>query len=134
MDVAMCVIDKAKKSLQFSGAVNPVYILRDKEIIQIKGNKYPIGLLNHDGKKMFDKQEVELIRGDRVYIFSDGYADQFGGENGDEKFKYFRFRELLVSMSDTRMQDQADVLEETLNHWKGKLDQIDDILVIGMEI
>jgi ligand-binding sensor domain-containing protein/serine phosphatase RsbU (regulator of sigma subunit) len=134
MDIALCVIDKAKKSLQFSGAINPVYIVRDKEIIQIKGNKYPIGLVNSGDSKMFTKHEIELKKGDKVYIFSDGYSDQFGGAGGSEKFKYFRFRDLLISMSGIGMQDQESVLEETLNEWKGNLDQIDDILVIGVEI
>jgi len=134
MDAAMCVVDYKTKTIQFAGAYNPLYIIRSgaKEIEQIKGDKFPIGPFV-GGIQNFQNHTVQLEAGDTVYIFSDGYADQFGGEKG-KKFRYKNFRELLLGMQDKEMYEQKELLDTTIESWRGELEQVDDILVIGIRV
>jgi serine phosphatase RsbU (regulator of sigma subunit) len=134
MDAAMCVVDYKTRTIQFAGAYNPLYIIRSgsQEIEQIKGDKFPIGPFI-GGIQNFQNHTVQLEQGDTVYVFSDGYADQFGGEKG-KKFRYKNFRELLLGMQDKEMYEQKELLDTTIESWRGELEQVDDILVIGIRV
>ncbi len=132
MDVALCVIDKNKMELQFAGAYNPLYLVRDGRLIETKANKFPVGISYRNDMKQFTNHIFKIEPGDCYYIFSDGFADQFGGPVG-KKFKYDRFKSLLVDISDLACHDQKRILEQTFLEWKGNLEQVDDTLVIGMK-
>lgn len=132
MDLALCCYNKETKELQYAGAYNPLYIVRDGELIQIKADKFAIGSFDVNQKK-YKNHVVQLKENDHVYVFSDGYADQFGGPAG-KKFMYHQFRELLLKLQGNNMKDQKQILDVTMKEWKGDLDQVDDILVIGMKV
>ena len=117
--------------LSFSGAKNPVYIVRNKELHEIKGDKQPIG--SYESQEPFTNKEYQLEKGDMVYIFSDGYADQFGGPKG-KKLKYKPFKELLIANSDKSMDEQEKQLNNLFENWKGDIEQLDDVCVIGVRI
>ncbi len=132
MDLALCSINREKLDLEFAGANNPLYIIRDKKIIHIKPDKFAIGAFE-PGTKKYTNHKVKLERGDVIYIFSDGYADQFGGVKG-KKFMYKQFKDLLLSISTLPVQEQRVKLENSIEKWKGTFEQVDDILVIGVKI
>jgi len=139
MDIALCSIKykvESKNSqttaiLQYAGANNPLWIVRDHELIDIRPDKQPIG--KHFKNSSFTPHSIELKKGDTIYIFSDGYADQFGGPKG-KKFMYKPFKNLLLSIQDKDMDDQKEILEQRFNEWKGNLEQVDDVCVIGIRI
>lgn len=133
MDIALCSLDVNNKILQFSGANNPLFLVRDKEIEIIKGDKFPIGAYTDETIPSFTNHTVELQKGDSIYIFSDGYVDQFGGENG-KKFKLKMFKEVILSIQDKPMKEQKQHLKETIEKWRGNLNQVDDMLIIGVKI
>lgn len=132
MDIALCEIDLTSKKLSFSGAFRPLVLIRDNKLIEFKASKYPIGLYA-DAKKQFALQEYDLKKGDSLYLFSDGYSDQFGGEK-NKKFQRKNFYDLLLSMQDMDMAEQHSFLEYAHNNWKQDLPQTDDVLVIGLKI
>jgi ligand-binding sensor domain-containing protein/serine phosphatase RsbU (regulator of sigma subunit) len=133
MDIAFCVIDKKKMVLEYSGAFNPLYLIRDNKLSEIKGDRFSVGIDMHLTKKQaFRNHSINLEEGDVVYIFSDGFADQFGGPEG-KKYKYRRFRHLLLTIHKLPMKMQHDLLKKSILEWKGDLDQVDDILVIGFK-
>ena len=134
MDVALCVFDKEERSLEFSGAFNPLYLIRDETIIEIRADRSSIGaeiIQVPSEKRKFKSHKLLLQEKDTMYIFSDGYADQFGGPEG-KKFKYRRFRHLLLTIHQLPMQKQWSILEASIEEWKRGMDQVDDILVIGI--
>lgn len=135
MDLALCSVDYSTMKLEFAGAYNPAIIVHDGELIQLKGDKNPIGALSrHSSVSSYQNQVVDIHKGDMVYVFSDGYPDQFGGETG-QKFLIGRFKKLLTQIAPLPVVEQHDILEKTLIDWIGtKEDQIDDILVIGVRI
>jgi serine phosphatase RsbU (regulator of sigma subunit) len=131
MDIALCIIDKHSWSLQFSGAFNPIYIIRDEKIIELKGDRFSVGLDDEDEKHQgFTSQLIQLMKNDMIYLFSDGFADQFGGPEG-KKFKYRRFRHILLNIHTLPLQEQRSLLDQTLDNWRGNIEQVDDVLVIG---
>jgi ligand-binding sensor domain-containing protein/serine phosphatase RsbU (regulator of sigma subunit) len=132
MDMILCCIDKQNKKLSFAGANNPLYIIRNGELIEFKGNKQPIGVYG-DELKPFTSQEFDLQKGDQIYLFSDGYPDQFGGPRG-KKFLYTRFKELLLAVSPRSMEQQYTDLDRAFWDWKKDNDQVDDVLVIGIRV
>lgn len=132
MDLALCAISKDFRSLEYAGANNPLYIVRDGDIIVTKADKFAIASFE-EGEQHYTNHQFELKEGDLVYIFSDGYADQFGGVKG-KKFMYRQFRELLVSIMDEPMYKQKEILDKKIESWKGSFEQVDDILVIGVRI
>jgi PAS domain S-box-containing protein len=140
MDIALCCIDFTAMYLEYAGANNPMYIVRDGQLIEFKADKQPISASHEITPKPFTNQKFELKKGDIIYLFTDGYADQFGGEHleggrpGGKKFLYKRFKELLASFYDMPMEQQKDVLFKTFEDWRGKLSQIDDVLVIGIRV
>jgi serine phosphatase RsbU (regulator of sigma subunit)/Tfp pilus assembly protein PilF len=131
MDIALCSLEG--RELKYAGAHNPLWIVRDgsDDIEEIKANKQPIG--KFDYPTPYDTHTIQLNKGDTFYIFSDGYVDQFGGEKG-KKFKAKAFRELLLSMSSKSMEEQRILIDETFESWRGNLEQIDDVCVIGVRI
>lgn len=132
MDLAFCVIDKKKRTLEYSGAKNPLYLIRNNNIIDYKANRFSVGLAENLEGHSFKSHKVELEKNDVLYIFSDGYADQFGGPKG-KKFKYRRFRHLLLTIHKLPMEQQLAALEQSLQTWRGDLEQVDDILIIGIK-
>ncbi|PIP54069.1 MAG: hypothetical protein COX07_07355 [Bacteroidetes bacterium CG23_combo_of_CG06-09_8_20_14_all_32_9] len=171
MDASLCIWHKDTNILEFAGAYNPLYIVRSVgnspltkggaaacglqgdlsshsasryELFEIKADRQPVGY--HPGKEdsPFTKQEIQLQTGDTVYLFSDGYADQFGGEK-NKKFTYKKFKDLLVetcpgmsqqgmSLQIKTMEEQKQILDETITKWRGEQEQVDDICVIGVRI
>jgi len=130
MDVTFCVIDKEKSIIEFSGAINPLYVIRENKIIEHKGDRFSVSLMMEDNYQ-FTKKTIHLKKGDMVYLFSDGYADQFGGPEG-KKYKYRRFRSLLLNIHKLPMEEQKLFLDESMENWKGRFEQVDDILIIGI--
>ncbi len=133
MDLALCCINYKDMTLEFAGAYNPVIIIRNGEVTIIKGDKFPIGAFFRGDKKVFNNQEVKVDKGDLVYVFSDGFADQFGGEN-QNKFMSKRFRQLLFDIHQKPLVEQKDILFKTIVEWMGPLEQLDDITVIGIKV
>ena len=158
MDIALCKFNKHSKELQFAGANNPIYLVKsaistssmteisvaehsrstifemeniNSQLLEIKPDKMPIGL--HIRQDNFTLNTITLETGDAFYLFSDGYADQFGGKDG-KKFKYKPMKELFLQMNQTPMQKQGETLDKTMIEWRGEHEQIDDILVIGVRI
>ena len=119
--------------MEFAGANNPLWIIRDNELIEIKGNRFPIGVYFDEGLQKFTNHEWELQRGDIVYIFSDGYADQFGGPNG-KKFKYKPLQKIILDNHKKNLAEQKEILDKAFEDWRGDLEQIDDVLIIGIRI
>ncbi|MBL7884570.1 MAG: tetratricopeptide repeat protein [Bacteroidia bacterium] len=133
MDIALLAIDYTNLKLQYSGAYNPLWIIRDNSLIEITGDKHPVGAFVGEELKLFRNNDFDLKLGDTLYIFTDGYADQFGGEKG-KKFKYKSLKDLLLSSQDKSMDEQKIILELQFNRWKGNLEQIDDVCIIGIRI
>jgi serine phosphatase RsbU (regulator of sigma subunit) len=131
MDISICCIDLKKKQIQWAGANNPLWLLRNNEIIETAPDKQPIG--KFDYRKPFKNHTIALAPNDLIYLFTDGYADQFGGPFG-KKFKYKQLKELLISVSDNDMQIQKQTLEDAFLNWQGNLEQIDDVCIIGVRI
>ncbi len=130
MDMALCVYDPRERILEFAGANCPLYLVRDGELYPYSPDKNAIGSIELNGIAFHDHR-IGLRAGDMVYIFSDGYADQFGGPKG-KKFLYRRFREVLLEISAKPTSEQQQLLHEEFSRWRGAHEQVDDILVIGM--
>jgi len=133
MDLALCCYDSNTRVLEYAGAYNPLYLIRNGEVEQIKADKFPIGSFFDENPKKYTNHVIQLEKGDDIYIFSDGYADQFGGPKG-KKFMYKRFRDYLLTLTGKNMYEQGNHLNNTLEEWKGPLEQIDDVIVIGVHI
>jgi serine phosphatase RsbU (regulator of sigma subunit) len=139
MDIALVAIDRAGSKLSFAGANRPLYIVKrnreqstSEDLIEIKPTKAAIGGHTSD-EQQFETQELQLERGDMIYLFSDGFADQFGGPSG-KKLMTGKFRELLASIAHNPIKEQELSLERYLDEWKGLYEQVDDILVIGLQV
>ncbi len=130
MDMAMCVLHKKKNILEYAGAYNPLYLFRNGELQVYKADRMPIGIY-HVEKDHFTNHEIKLKSGDSIYIFSDGYVDQFGGPV-QTKFKSGNFKKLLGEIQNQPMSKQKQILEERFYKWKGELEQVDDVIVIGI--
>ena len=132
MDISFYKLNKKERTITFAAANNPLWLCRNNQITEYKPDKMPVG--THYGTTTpFHEQTFELQKGDIVYTFTDGYADQFGGPKG-KKFKYKQFEELLLSNHHLPMKEQQNILEKSMNSWKGNLEQVDDILVIGVKV
>lgn len=136
MDIALCSLQLSESSatLQYAGANNALYMVKanDKEkLVEIKPNKQPIGKV--DNPEPFTQHIIELQKGDTIYMFTDGFADQFGGKKG-KKLMYKPFKNLLLSIQDKTMDEQKTTLEQYFEEWKGNLEQVDDVCVIGVRI
>ncbi len=133
MDLALCTIDYKNMMLNYAGAFNPLCMIRDGEIILYKGNKFPIGAFYGTEIPKFTNHEIRIRKGDLLYLYSDGYADQFGGP-GNKKFMTGKFRDLLLQIHKEPVDKQKVLLEERFHEWKGGNEQVDDVLVIGVKI
>ncbi|RLD52001.1 MAG: hypothetical protein DRI94_04425 [Bacteroidetes bacterium] len=131
IDMAVIIINKHTKELQYSGANNPLYIIRNDEIIILTPTINPVGIFLKE--LPFKNNVFQLHADDVLYLFSDGYEDQFNGKTG-KKFKLKQFRELLLSVHKKTGQEQKQILEDTFLEWKGNYEQIDDVLVMGLKI
>lgn len=133
MDIALCCLNKKTNILDFSGAFNPLWIYKNpsKTIKEIKATRQSIGRV--DSPKPFVNHSIALEKDDTIYIFSDGYADQFGGKDGKKLMKK-RFKELIINIQEKPMNEQAETILQYFKNWKGNMEQIDDVCVIGIKI
>jgi ligand-binding sensor domain-containing protein/serine phosphatase RsbU (regulator of sigma subunit) len=132
MDVSFCVIDKELNALQFAGAFSNLYLIRDSKIIEVKGDRVTVGIGYDPDKPLFKNHDIDIEPDDMIYMFTDGYVDQFGGTEG-KKYKFRRFRHLLLSIHKYPLDIQRKYLLGSINEWKGKHEQVDDILIIGIK-
>jgi serine phosphatase RsbU (regulator of sigma subunit) len=133
MDISLISIDRPKMLLEYAAAYNPIWIIRNKELIELKADKYPVGSFVGEEIKLFSHHEFQLQKDDMIYLFTDGYADQFGGPGG-KKFKYKQLMNLLSENSGLPVIQQHQVYDKAFENWKGQLEQVDDILLIGIRI
>jgi serine phosphatase RsbU (regulator of sigma subunit) len=150
MDMAIAILDKKTRMLHFAGANNPLYVIRNKallngnhldpyfsteddnyQLFELKGDKQPIGV--HWEETKFTNHTISLQEEDTIYIFSDGFVDQFGGDNR-KKFKSVNFKKLLLSIQKESMEKQGEVLRQTYDTWRGANEQIDDVSVFGIRV
>jgi len=132
MDIALCIIDYDQMKLEFAGANNQLLLIRNKEIIEYKADRFPVGI--HSGEfKPFTNNDIALIKNDLLYIFTDGYIDQVGSSDG-KKLKTNNFKQLLLDYHEKLMPEQKTALEIVFEQWKGDYQQIDDVLIIGIKI
>jgi serine phosphatase RsbU (regulator of sigma subunit) len=131
MDASLANLNLTTLQLEWAGANNPLWIVRGTEIIEIKANKQPIG--KTDYLEPFTNHHIQLQKGDTIYLFTDGYADQFGGEKG-KKLSKNKFKELLISIQNKSMKEQREALYESHITWRGANEQVDDICVIGVRV
>ena len=132
MDISLLMFDFKKKTVQYSGAYNPLYLIRKGELIETKADKMPIGIHIAE-KESFSNNEIKLQKGDTLYIFSDGFIDQFGGDAG-RKYMAKPFKRLLAEIQTSPMDEQKFILNETFDTWRGKYNQIDDVIIIGIRV
>ncbi|MFT5820244.1 MAG: serine phosphatase RsbU (regulator of sigma subunit) [Crocinitomix sp.] len=134
MDISVCCIDHSANSLTMAGAMNAVYLFQDDEIKTLKADLRTIGGYVRKGRSIeFKEQEIAIKRGDRIYMFSDGFMDQFGGTK-DEKYNISRFKKLIIELKDIPVDNQEDAFRKSHLDWKGNGVQTDDILVVGAEV
>jgi serine phosphatase RsbU (regulator of sigma subunit) len=131
MDISLLCIDKSENKLFWSGANNPLWIIKQNKLIEIKPNKQPIG--KSENPKPFITHEFEYSSDTTFYLFTDGFADQFGGPKG-KKFMYKQFENLLLSIAEKPMHEQKSILNDAFINWKNNLEQVDDVCVIGIKI
>jgi len=154
MDMSLCVINRETRQLEYAGAYNPIFIIREKTddehlfldnnsikierneahtFIHVKPDRMPVGFDYRSEGHSFSNQLIDLADGDAIYMFSDGYADQFGGES-NKKYSISRLKSLLLEIQKSKLEDQNYILDDKFEEWKGKYAQIDDILIIGFKI
>ena len=133
MDIALCLFDKSSNRLEYAGAHRPLYLIRNKQLQVINADKFPIGGTHIDSDKKFTNHVIEVKKGDMIYLFSDGYTDQFGGEGG-RKFMAKHFQRFLAEIHELSMSEQERALSLTFEKWKGSAEQVDDVLVVGFRV
>jgi serine phosphatase RsbU (regulator of sigma subunit)/Tfp pilus assembly protein PilF len=133
MDIALCCIHKKTLHLTFAGAFNPAWIIRGETMTELLPDKFPVGLFEEEELRSFTYKEMQLEKGDRIYVFSDGYSDQFGGALG-KKYKRSTFQAFVKEIQSKPISEHGRLLSEEHIRWKGTNDQIDDILVLGVEV
>ena len=131
MDISLCCINTKTNAIQWSGAYNSLWYIQNGEIYEVAADKQPIGKI--DKPQPFHTHSLHLQKGDALYLLTDGYADQFGGPKG-KKFKYKHLQDVLLANAAKSLEEQKNILQNTLEEWKGNLEQVDDILVIGIKI
>jgi serine phosphatase RsbU (regulator of sigma subunit) len=132
MEMALCVVDFTQRKVQFSGAFRPMFLFSDGELSVVRGDRMPIGLYE-DEKKSFTNKEIPFKEKDMIYLFTDGYVDQIGGLER-KTFKTIRFKTLLKEICHKPMKEQQSILREEHEIWRAGQEQIDDILVLGVEL
>lgn len=132
MDVSFCVIDKENNTLQFAGAFSNLYLIRDSNLIEVKGDRHSVGVSGEIENPLFNSHFIPVEPDDMIYLFTDGYVDQFGGPEG-KKYKFRRFRHLLLSIHKLPLEEQKAHIRESIKDWRGEHEQVDDILIIGIK-
>lgn len=132
MDISICAVDINNRRVEYAGAINPLYLIRNDNIIEIKGDRVSIGPAEIQQRAVFKNHVIDVMSGDALYMFTDGYVDQFGGSTG-KKYKYRRFRHLLLNIYQYDVEKQKMIIEEVIESWRGENEQVDDILVIGIK-
>lgn len=133
MDIALCSLQKDKEqiNLEYAGANNSIYLIRNEELNEVKSDKQPVGKFIN--KQPFTNHKIDIQKNDTIYLFTDGFSDQFGGPKG-KKLKYKAFKELLLSIHQKKMNEQKQIIYNYFNEWKGDLEQIDDVCIIGIRV
>lgn len=132
MDIALCIFDLKNMTMEYAGANRPMYYVRDNQLNEIAPTKSAIGGITSNDQE-FKSHKRDIKKNDMIYVFTDGFADQFGGESG-KKYMTKRFKELLMKIHPKSATEQEAILEQTLNEWKNEVEQVDDILVMGVRI
>ncbi len=132
MDMSMLIFDENTKKIEFAGAYNPAFVIRNNDLIVLEADKMPIGY-SRKNNEYYRTQSLEIQKDDIIYAFSDGFVDQFGGKNG-RKFLISNFKKLLLNIADAPLKIQKELLVEAFAVWKGDYFQIDDITIIGLKI
>lgn len=133
MDITMCAFDFEQHTVDFAGANNSLYVFANNELKEIKADKQAISGSTDDEKKPYTNHKLQLQKGDVVYLFTDGYADQFGGPKG-KKFKHKQLEQILVDIARLPMDEQKQILDKRFEEWRGTLEQVDDVTAIGVRI
>lgn len=133
MDISLCAYDPKSKILEYAGAFNDLWLVRNGKIEEIKADRHPIGLFLSEEFQNFKNNEINIEEGDIIYLFTDGYSDQFGGPKS-KKFKYRQLKEVLLANSKKTMEEQKNILEEKFKSWCGELEQVDDVLIMGFKL
>lgn len=129
IDMSLCILNTEMHTLQFAGAFNPLYLVRKDILTQYMGDNMPIGIAA-ETERPFRNHTIQLKKGDMLYLFSDGFADQFGGER-NKKYKYPPFRQFLLDISALSTDDQKMAIEKEFECWKSDFPQLDDVLILG---
>ena len=132
MDISFCTLDRKNKVLEFAGAFHTLYLIRGNKILEYKGDRVSVGLGEEESGEQFTNHIIYLEEEDKIYLFTDGYVDQFGGPNG-KKYMYRRFRHLLLSVHELPMSQQKQILYESFQYWQGDYKQVDDVLILGLD-
>jgi serine phosphatase RsbU (regulator of sigma subunit) len=132
MDISLVILDLKAGKLDYAGANNPLYLVRDGKLIKYLADRMPIGI-HFISFTPFTNHFIDIRKGDYLYLFSDGYADQFGGPKG-KKFMYKPFQDLLLKNHTKPLDLQKEILDTTFEKWKGNREQVDDVMVIGIRI
>jgi serine phosphatase RsbU (regulator of sigma subunit) len=133
MDISICALDLNAMTLEYAGAYNPLWLIRNDKLMETKANKQPIGVFLDTDPEPFTNHVLGLQKGDVFYLFTDGYADQFGGEKG-KKFKYRSLQDLLISIHQKNVSEQKAELDQAFENWRGNLQQLDDVCILGVRI
>ncbi|MBP6333873.1 MAG: SpoIIE family protein phosphatase [Bacteroidia bacterium] len=133
MDIALLRYDPKNKEARFSGANRPLYLVRNYAGDSLRPDKLPIGGFRPDEDRKFTQTVLTLQEGDRIYLYTDGYADQFGGPQG-KKIMSKKFKDTLLSIHESPMQEQKETLASFFDTWKGRYEQVDDVLVVGIKV
>lgn len=133
MDIALCTWHTDTNVLEYAGAYNPLFVFRDGHLHEYKGNRFPVGTFVGEEIRQFTNHTIPVQSGDMIYVFSDGYCDQFGGPNG-KKFMIRRFRKMLSTIHLLPLEEQQQAIAKQFEDWRGNLDQIDDIVIMGVRI
>jgi serine phosphatase RsbU (regulator of sigma subunit) len=133
MDISLCCIDVEKQVFSFAGAFRPLYHISGSNLTRLEGSRYPIGGMRLEANRDYEKKIMSFLPGDKLYLFTDGYADQFGGKR-NKKFMTANFRDILLKTSRFSMQTQRMELERFFSEWKNNCEQTDDILIIGVQL
>ncbi len=133
IDIAICRINLLTNDMEYAGAYNPVYVIHNGELIQLKGDKQSVGRSLNNKEPIFTNQYLRLQKGDSLYMFSDGYYDQLSSNN-HKKFLVHNFQELLLRIVNEKMQTQKEILEKTFEEWRNGNEQTDDVMILGMRI
>jgi serine phosphatase RsbU (regulator of sigma subunit) len=135
MDISLCSIDKSNSELKWAGANNPLWIIsntfNDLRLKEFKPDKQPIGI--YENTKPFTTHTISINKSDTIYLFSDGFVDQFGGDKG-KKYKVGKFREFILSIQHSPITEQKELFETELKNWMGDHEQVDDICIVGVRI